>query len=180
MTPAERGPTEAHDPPLTRTGVLQSGAAAELLAAEPVDAVYSSGMARARLTAELLAKPHGLAVRQLADLREIELPDTSTRPATIGPEEWRKAGRQFIATGRWESFPSAEPSTTFRGRLCRAIDSIILRHGNDRRVVIACHNGILNAYVTDILQIERDYLFRPAHGSVTRIWSAAGTRVSGA
>jgi 2,3-bisphosphoglycerate-dependent phosphoglycerate mutase len=58
------------DIPLSPLGQAQAQQLAQALADEPLDAVYSSDLDRARQTAEALARPHGLAVQIDAALRE--------------------------------------------------------------------------------------------------------------
>ena len=57
--------------PLDEVGLGQAVSLAERLAAEPVEAVYTSDLVRARQTGEPLARARGLAVRELPGLREI-------------------------------------------------------------------------------------------------------------
>ncbi|HEX6311321.1 MAG TPA: histidine phosphatase family protein [Acidimicrobiia bacterium] len=65
------------DPPLSDLGERQAAAAAAALAPPP-DAVWSSDLARARRTAELLVAPHALApVRLEARLRERDVGEWS-------------------------------------------------------------------------------------------------------
>jgi probable phosphoglycerate mutase len=58
------------DLPLNETGLLQAEALARRLAERHFDAIYSSDLARARQTAEPLARAHRLSVRIDAALRE--------------------------------------------------------------------------------------------------------------
>ena len=44
-----------------------------------------------------------------------------------------------------------------------------------QRVVIACHGGVINAYLGHILGVTEDMLFRPAHTAVNVV--LAGVRV---
>lgn len=67
----ERRFTGARDVPLSARGRLQSEAVAAALAAEPLAAVYSSPLERARASAELVAKPHGLEPRITTAFREM-------------------------------------------------------------------------------------------------------------
>ena len=59
-----------HDVPLNGTGRAQAEAVACRLANERIDAVYTSDLARARQTAEAIARPHRLAVIAEPGLRE--------------------------------------------------------------------------------------------------------------
>ena len=61
------------DPPLNETGRAQARALADELAGEVIDAVYTSDLARARETAEILAARLGAEVVPLRELREIDV-----------------------------------------------------------------------------------------------------------
>lgn len=67
----ERRFAGARDVPLSARGRLQSEAVAAALAAEPLAAVYTSPLERARASAELIAKPHGLEPRIAPVFREM-------------------------------------------------------------------------------------------------------------
>lgn len=67
----ERRFAGARDVPLSAGGRLQSEAVAGALAAEPLAAVYTSPLERARASAELIAKPHGLEPRIAPAFREM-------------------------------------------------------------------------------------------------------------
>ncbi len=58
------------DIPLNDTGLAQAQALARHLAAEPIRAVYSSDLARARETARAIAEAHGLSIVDEPGLRE--------------------------------------------------------------------------------------------------------------
>jgi len=58
------------DVPLNATGVAQAQVLADELAAEPIVAVYSSDLERARETAAAIAARHALSVSTDPDLRE--------------------------------------------------------------------------------------------------------------
>ncbi|MHB1007767.1 MAG: histidine phosphatase family protein [Propionibacteriaceae bacterium] len=57
--------------PLTEAGLVQARTLVDRLADEPIEAVYSSDLTRARQTAEPLAASKGLTVTQHPGLREI-------------------------------------------------------------------------------------------------------------
>lgn len=67
----ERRFAGARDVPLSARGRLQSEAVAAALTGEPLAAVYTSPLERARASAELIAKPHGLEPRIAPAFREM-------------------------------------------------------------------------------------------------------------
>src|SRR3989442_4470815 len=69
--PGERGFAGSRDVPLTTDGRLQAEAVAQALAGAGATAVYTSPLERARVSAELIAKPHRLQVLVEPDVREM-------------------------------------------------------------------------------------------------------------
>jgi broad specificity phosphatase PhoE len=61
------------DPPLNEAGRTQARALAGQLAGEDLDAIYTSDLARARETAEIVAARTGAPVIALPELREIDV-----------------------------------------------------------------------------------------------------------
>lgn len=114
------------DRPLNDYGRRQAQALAEQLAGARVDAIYTSDLARARETAEIVAARLGLPVAVDPDLRE---------------KDW----------GTWEGLTSEERLTVeFQGesteahreRVMRAIERIVAAHAGGR-VVVVTHGGSL-------------------------------------
>jgi broad specificity phosphatase PhoE len=75
------------DPPLSDLGERQA-IAARAAAPDPPDAVWTSDLARARRTAELLAEPHGLTARADARLRERDVGEWSGLTRAEIEERW--------------------------------------------------------------------------------------------
>jgi len=75
------------DPPLSDLGERQAVAGATALTGPP-DAVWTSDLARARRTAELLAEPHGLTPRADARLRERDVGEWSGLTRAEIEERW--------------------------------------------------------------------------------------------
>ena len=62
-----------YDSLLTKRGLEQAKVVGERFRSEPIDAVYSSDLWRARHTALAIAEPHGLPVIERRALREIDM-----------------------------------------------------------------------------------------------------------
>jgi broad specificity phosphatase PhoE len=121
------------DPPLNDAGRAQARRLAERLASTPFDAVYSSDLARAHETAEILAASHGVPVVADAGLREVD----------VG--SWSGLTRAEIS----ERFPGAEhhDGETREEHLTRVVAAVErIAHGHPgQRILIVSHGGSLRA-----------------------------------
>lgn len=121
------------DVPLNATGLAQARRAAAVLAGRGVASLVASPLARARVTAEVVAAVLGLPVSLDADLRE----------ANFGAEEGRPMTDWF---GRWiageETPAGAEPFLALRQRAVAAINrALALR----QPVLVVAHGGLFRA-----------------------------------
>lgn len=116
------------DPPLTENGHRQAQATAEALSAIKFDAIYSSDLARAKLTAEALADKIGLPIHLDQRLREIH--QGEWQGVLIGDI---RAGWPEAITG-WESDPwrhsppGGETLPQLQDRVFTAIDDMARQH----------------------------------------------------
>jgi broad specificity phosphatase PhoE len=172
------------DPPLSKAGLRQAEAVGRHLSLRPVTAVYSSRLQRANATGQAIAEHHGLDVTVDDRLREIEmfrdLPDGHTSPLeAFGAEQLAEAQEAFVATRRWSAYPGSESAAELRERVIAAVEAAIAAHPGGV-VVVACHGGVINAYLASLRGVEEDMFFRPAHASVHRVAFAGDRRVIGA
>jgi broad specificity phosphatase PhoE len=131
------------DPPLDETGHQQVRALVEFLTDEPFDAIYSSPLVRARLTAEALAAPRGLSVQFDARLMERHLgewtglkgDEARARIAAFTSGDWRVAGP-----------PGGEGEAALMARAAAALADIIAAHP-EGPVAVVSHGGTLRAYL---------------------------------
>ena len=167
------------DPPLSVVGERQAERVGARFAHTPIDAVYASPLLRARSTGEAVAGHHGLEVAIRDDLREIEvyrdLPQDRPLLEMIGRERLLGLREQMLRHMRWDVYPGSESSHEFRSRVTTVIDGIAASH-QGQRVAVACHGGVINAYVADILGVTVDMFFRPAHAAVHVVRAALGGR----
>lgn len=158
------------DAPLTELGRRQADAVAERLADHEIAAVYSSTMQRARDTGLAVAARHELGLTELESLVEINLwaalPQEKGLVDALGEEELRRIMREGNRSRRWDSYPFSEPCAAFRGRVVSTIEQLIADHVGDR-IVVACHGGVINAYLAHVMQSDLDTVCTVHHTSIT-------------
>jgi probable phosphoglycerate mutase len=114
------------DVPLNDTGRAQARELARSLVGEPIDAVYSSDLLRARETAEIVAERLGLPVELDDGLREID----------VG--SWQGSTRAELDGREWDG----ETYDDHRHRTVAAILRIAERHPGASVLVVA-HGGTM-------------------------------------
>lgn len=168
------------DPPLSELGERQAVVVGEALAAEQIDVVYSSHLLRAHETGRQVARHHGMSPVVQPGLREVEvfrdLPAGSGLGDVVSRDEIEAMQERFVHERRWDVYPYSESSAECRQRVVAAIEAIVAQHSG-QRVVVACHSGVINAYVGHVLGLHEDMCFRPGHASVTRVLAGDGRRV---
>jgi broad specificity phosphatase PhoE len=169
--PATATPRDWTDPPLSATGRKQAAAVGRHLAGEPVDAVYASNLSRALDTGNQVARHHDLTPVVMPELRESEtFRDIGERrpEEVLGDVVLRGAQERFARDRRWDAYPLTERSHEFHDRVIAAVEGILAGHRGGT-VVVACHGGVINAYLAWVLGLAEDMFFRPAHASVQTV-----------
>ena len=157
------------DPHLDELGQRQALAVAEFLAAGGIDAIWSSPMNRARETAQPLADITGLPVHIDNDLAEWDRDSAAYIPieelrATNDPM-WQK-----MLSGEWTG---TQDPIAFKAIVVAAVDRIVLRHPG-QTVGVVCHGGVVNAYLTHILEIPKaNGFFHPEYTSIHRVMASS-------
>ena len=153
------------DPALAERGVKQAERLASYLGEEPIGAVWSSPMLRARETAAPLAAALGVDVVVDGELAEWDREATSYIPI----EELKASG-----DGRWAAMvegsfeESGVDPVAFREGVVTAIEHIITGNPGGS-VAVVCHGGVINVYLAHVLGIERPLWFEPKYTSIHRV-----------
>jgi 2,3-bisphosphoglycerate-dependent phosphoglycerate mutase len=150
------------DPELSDEGWSQAGALAAWLAEEPLDAVVASPLRRAQETAQPLATLLGVDVELVDGLAEFD----REAPWYIPMEELKAADDprwHALVNEEWELDPEA-----FRRSVVEAVDEVIAAHPG-RSVAAVCHGGVINAYLSTMLGLERLMFFEPGYTSISRV-----------
>lgn len=142
--------------------------------------MYSSQLLRANDTGKAIAAHHGLDVQVIEALEEIrlfqDLPQDERPSDILGEMALDGIRERFVQTKKWDVYPHTERSLDFRRRIAGAIESAIVTHPGET-IVIACHGGVINAYLSELLRLDEDMFFRPYHASSHRILFGQGRRV---
>jgi broad specificity phosphatase PhoE len=168
------------DPPLSELGEQQAEVVGRYLADDSFAAVYSSELTRAHRTGQAIADHFDHEVTTVEDLAEFRmfgrLPPEKRAVEVLGERAMEGIRERFVQTLQWDVYPHSESSLEFRRRIGYSIEGILASHPGER-VVVACHGGVINVVVAQILGLEADFVFRPSHASVHRIRFGHGRRV---
>ena len=134
------------DPPLTERGIQQAAMQAETLKQFKLSVIYASPLLRAKQTAEIINKHHGLEIITSDDLYEVDVGildgDDQTNPDkwavyTNVMEEWGKNITDI-------AFPNGESLDGVRDRLRSFFDP--LKNDTDKPVLIVGHCLLFMAF----------------------------------
>ncbi len=135
------------DTPLNEEGLRQAAALGLALAAEKPDAIYSSDLQRARMTAQPVAQVHQMNIQFDTELRERCY---GAFEGLLYEEITQRYPNEFAA---WHArdlhmrFPSgereAETLHEFHQRSVRAVERIARQHSHGR-IVVVTHGGVLD------------------------------------
>lgn len=154
------------DPPLTALGHRQAAAVAGWLAAERIDAIYTSPLLRARQTAEPLARMTGIEPVVRDGVREYDALASSYVPMEVlreDPEAWRRFLAEEVGIDR----------SAFVADVARTLEAVIAEH-RGHNVVVVCHGGVINAWAAHVLGLPSSQLFfDPTYTSVNRFRAAS-------
>lgn len=155
---------------LNETGHRQASRLAQALSDEPIDAIYSSDLARARSTAQALADGAGLRVQTDTGLRERSFGvfEGLTHDEIEGrfPEQalrWHARDGGFGPEG-------GETLQAFHERAIGAVAAIAARH-RGQHVAVVTHGGVLDALYRAAsriaLDVQRSWLL--GNASINRL-----------
>jgi 2,3-bisphosphoglycerate-dependent phosphoglycerate mutase len=156
-------------PGLTPRGRVQAVRLARWLEHEPIDAVLSSPLRRARETAQLVGDGLDIDVEVDDGLMEYDAEADYYIPVEEMRETRDHRWRAMIE-GRWEEV-GGEPPDRFRARIVPCVDALIERFAG-RRVAAVCHGGVINVYLAALLGLERHLWFEPGYTSISRVAAA--------
>ncbi len=161
----ELAPGERADPPLAERGHAQARALAEWLAHEPLDALYTSPLTRARETAAPVAAATGLDAVVADGVAEYDRDSHEYVPIeelkAAGDPRWRD-----LVDGNYFADAGLTPAG-FQAGVVEALDEIIAAHRGGT-VAVVCHGGVLNAWFGHVVGIEEFMIMEPTYTGINR------------
>ena len=139
------------DRPLTERGRQQAYELAARLEETELDAVYTSDLRRARETGEVVAAVHGLSVRELPALREVDVGSWSGLTRAEAAARFPDAYRHWEAGG--EGWDDGETYEQLAERVVGAVKRIAGDHPGER-VLVVTHGGSIRAVHADALGLD--------------------------
>lgn len=156
------------DPVLRERGHDQARRLARWLDGEPLDAVWTSPLRRARQTADVLAAGRGLEIQVDDGLAEFDRLATS-----YIPYEELKANRdeRYLAMLEGGFDHPGVDGNAFRRDVVDAVERVIASHPGQRAAIVA-HGGVINVYLGHVLGLTRPLWFEPGYTSISRVAAA--------
>jgi broad specificity phosphatase PhoE len=129
---------------------------ADALRGLPLVAVYTSPLARAVTTAELIAAAHGLRPVEVADLRELDFGEVDGLQFDELPSDLQRGLLEHPTEVR---FPGGETYAELRARVAVALAEIVDRHPG-ATVAAVSHSGAIRAALATWLSMADGAIFR--------------------
>ncbi len=140
------------DLPLDQVGRRQAEQACELLADQPFEAAYSSPLARARETCQIIADPHHLEPTSIDALKEVDVGRWEGKSWAEIEQSEPQAYRQFVRDPSEYGYAGGENLTDVRRRVVPAVEQLAVRHPHQSILVVA-HNVVNRTLLATLLQI---------------------------
>lgn len=145
------------DVELDEVGRTQALAAAPVVASYRPAMLVSSDLARARQSAEPIARETGLEVAHDARLREYDLGDRTGMNMAEYAAEFPDEHAAFLA-GRYEAVPGAETTPEVQARVRAALHDVLAALGPGESGVAVFHGAALKAGLISMLGWPEEHL----------------------
>lgn len=125
---------------LNETGQRQASEVAARLSRRRIDAVYSSGLRRARETAEIVGGPHEVAVRIEPDLRELDHGEMEGLTFVEVRERFGELIEQWRTQPVRVELPGGERLLDVDRRVWSALNRIVEGHDDSDTIIVVSHS----------------------------------------
>ena len=164
---AERRFQGRTDVGLSEAGREQATALGKALARRRVGAIYSSPMARARETAEIVARETGLAIAVVDELRELSLGTWEGRTVDDVLATEADAYRRWRERPYDCPPPEGEHIEAVTRRVLPVMERILASHPDGDEALVVSHGGVISVYLCHLLGLSPNALWRLAIGNAS-------------
>jgi len=141
------------DVKLSAAGIRQAERLRGRLAVEKIDAVYSSNLERALVTAEIIASSHQLAVITCAELREVNFGQLEGLNFSEISRLYPEVAKLWAERSTKLKYPGGESLVEFNTRVSKFL-SRLDKHTVGETILIVAHAGVLRTLVCQLLGID--------------------------
>jgi 2,3-bisphosphoglycerate-dependent phosphoglycerate mutase len=153
------------DPSLTSRGQAQAQRLIDWLVDEPIDAIWSSPMARARETAAPLAEHRGIEILVDERLAEYDRSSSEYTPVEVLKAE---GDARYLALAHGDLSAYGIDGEEFIAEVAGAFEAIVATHPS-QTVAVFCHGGVVNAYLTHVLQTPKRFWLDLPYTAICRL-----------
>lgn len=159
------------DTALSDTGIRQAHALAERLRTTDIDVIYSSGLKRAKITAEIIAAHKKYPVNEKTDCREINFGPWEGLTIHEIKAKYHEHYKIYREDPKSFSLPGAETFSSVADRTYAAIMDVVRQH-RGQNILLVSHSTALKAAIMRILDIDlHNYTkFRIDNASLTTLF----------
>lgn len=141
------------DVPLSAKGRLQIAALRERLRDERFAVCYTSALARARVSAEILLEEHFCPLRSTPNLNELSYGAWEGLTRAQVRERYPDAWEEFLEDPIIHAAPGGETNADLRARVTRVLAEIADQY-QDEAILIVSHGGTLRAIIAGYLNLD--------------------------
>jgi len=141
------------DAELSALGLSQVKKLSDRLSAEKIDAIYSSDLRRAVLTAETIASKHSLDIITCPELREIDYGKFEGLTFEQITQLYPELAGLCVQWNLQLKFPDGESVEELRQRVNKFLERL-KQHTTEQTILIAAHGGPLRLIICSLLGID--------------------------
>ncbi len=155
------------DYPLDARGIAQAARLGEYFQGIHLDAIYSSTMTRAKMTAAAIATCKNMAYRTMYDLREASFGQWEGMTFDAIQSRWPKEMELFFTKpGSWQP-PQGESFLEVQRRALAGLQQVLEQTEEGQTVAIISHGGIIRVQLCHILGMPLDNMWRLSSHNVS-------------
>ena len=158
------------DVPLNLLGIEQAEKAALALKDIHFDAIYSSPLNRAQVTAQTIARPHQLTVQVEPRIAEINFGQWEGMTFEEIERKWPGRIKELYIHPDTVDIPGSETFADAESRTMGFLNELISANDN-KTFLIVSHGAAIRTMICGLLQIplDRAWLFSQGNANITRI-----------